>query len=93
MKSTDDVLRDVNEIFKKVFENDNLSIGMETTANDIDAWDSLSHTLMIVETENYFKIRFKLNELFTFKNVGDMVTAIQSKLELSPPLSLTEQQR
>ena len=57
---------------------------METTANDVDGWDSLSHTLMIVETEKHFKIRFKLKELLSFRNVGDMVTAIQSKLQPSP---------
>jgi acyl carrier protein len=81
MKSTSDIIQEVNEIFKKVFESNDLNIGMETTANDIDGWDSLSHTLMIVEAEKHFRIRFKLRELLSFKNVGDMVLAIQSKLQ------------
>jgi acyl carrier protein len=81
MRSTTDIIAEVNEIFKKVFGSDDINIGMETTANDIEQWDSLNHTLMITEAERHFKIRFKLKELLSFKNVGDMVMAIQSKLQ------------
>jgi acyl carrier protein len=80
---TQDILSQVNILFKKIFENENISVNMETTANDVDEWDSLNHTAMISEMERHFNIKFKLKEMLGFKNVGDMVNTIHSKLQES----------
>lgn len=69
----------LNEIFCEVFDDD-LSMTPEMTANDVDGWDSLSHVNLIVAVENAFKIRFSQKELLTFKNVGDLLKAIESKI-------------
>ncbi len=75
------ILSELTGIFKKVFENDSVILQMDTTANDVDGWDSLTHTSMIVEVEKHFNVKFKLKEVLGFKNVGDMVNMIHTKLE------------
>jgi acyl carrier protein len=74
-------LRDkLNEIFCEVFDDDDIKIAPEMTANDVDGWDSLSHVNLIVAIESKFNIRFSQKELLTFKNVGDLLNCIQGKI-------------
>jgi len=70
----------LNAIFCEVFDDEDIVIAPELTANDIDGWDSLSHVNLIVTIESRFNIRFSQKELLTFKNVGDLLHAIASKL-------------
>ena len=70
----------LNSVFCQVFDDDDIKIAPETTANDIDGWDSLSHVNLIVAAEAHFGIRFSQKELLTFKNVGDLLKAIESKI-------------
>ena len=58
---TTEILVQVNIIFKEVLDNQELLINQETSANDVDDWDSLTHIQLIVSIEKYFKIRFKAN--------------------------------
>jgi acyl carrier protein len=75
-----DLLQDLTPIFREVFDDDGIVLTPETTANDIDAWDSLSHMNMVLAVEVKFKIRFALGELPSLRNVGDLATLIQKKL-------------
>jgi acyl carrier protein len=67
-------------IFRMVFDDDDIAIDRQTTANDVDGWDSLSHVNLIVAVENSFGIRFTQKELLTFRNVGDLLGSIESKI-------------
>ncbi len=67
------------QIFRQVFDDDDIQIAPEMTANDIDGWDSLSHVNLIVAIESQFNIHFSQKELLTFKNVGDLLNSIRSK--------------
>ena len=75
--NTEEIL---NGVFQLVFEDDTIQITDEMTADDIDGWDSLSHVNLIVAVETQFKIRFNQKELLTFKNVGDLLRSIESKI-------------
>jgi acyl carrier protein len=70
----------LNQIFCEVFDDDDIKIAPEMTANDIDGWDSLSHVNLIVAIESKFNIRFIQKELLTFKNVGDLLNCTRSKI-------------
>lgn len=70
----------LNEIFCEVFDDDDIKITPEMTANDVDGWDSLSHVNLIVAIETKFNILFSQKELLTFKNVGDLLNCIRSKI-------------
>jgi acyl carrier protein len=73
-------MEDLNAVFCKVFDDESIRLKPEMTANDIDGWDSLSHVNLIVAVETKFKIRFNQKELLTFKNVGDLLHSIESKM-------------
>ena len=73
-------LEKLNDIFRTVFDNDEINIRPEMTANDVDGWDSLSHVNLILAVEQGFGVRFNQKELLTFKNVGDLLRCVESKL-------------
>jgi len=81
MTTSEQILAEVNEIFKDVLENEDLVILRPSTAEDIDEWDSLTHIQLVVGIEKHFKIRFTSSEINKFKNVGEMCDAILNKLE------------
>ncbi len=76
-----DTLARVTPIFHQVFEDDSIVIKRETTADDVDAWDSLSHINLVIAIEMEFNIRFALGELQTLKNVGEMCDLIDKKVK------------
>lgn len=67
-------------IFRRVFNNDDIEITDELTANDVANWDSLSHMILIGEVEKSLGITFRLKELNKMKNTGNMMDIILSKL-------------
>lgn len=70
----------LTQIFRTVFNEPALKLTPGTTANDVDAWDSLSHLNMISAVEKEYGIKFKLKDLVKLKNVGDLVQIIEVKL-------------
>lgn len=74
------LLIQVNKIFCDILDIDNLVLKEETTANDVEDWDSLSHIQLIVEIEKHFKIKFKASEIQNLKNVGGMCEIILKKI-------------
>ena len=74
------MINEVNEIFIKILDDHSIVLNENTTTDDIDAWDSLNHIQIIIAIEKNYKIRFNLNELLNFKNVGDLCNGIENKL-------------
>lgn len=74
--STLDKLQDV---FRNVFDDDSLEITPETTAQDIEAWDSVQHVTLMLEVEDAFKVRLSTSEMAYLKNVGDLVNLLDTK--------------
>jgi acyl carrier protein len=72
------ILSQVNEIFTSVLKKP-ATLSLETTASDVDGWDSLTHIMLIDRIEKHFSIKFKLMEIMKFKNVGDIVACIRKK--------------
>ncbi len=70
----------LNSVFCRVFDDNDIKISSETTANDIDGWDSLSHVNLVVAIEKHFGIKFKSSEIMKWKNVGQMHESIKEKL-------------
>jgi len=70
----------LTQVFRQVFDDPEITLKPETTADDVDGWDSLSHVNLIVAVENCFNIRFSQKEVTSFKNVGDLAKGVDSKL-------------
>lgn len=70
----------LNEVFRDVFDDRKITVDENTTADDIEDWDSLAHINLISAVEDEFGMRFKMGEVSTMKNVGEMVEIIQSRI-------------
>lgn len=70
------VFKTVNEIFRDVFDDEGIVVGEETTAKDIEDWDSLEHINLIAAIEQEFGIKFTMGQVVSMKNVGEMVDII-----------------
>lgn len=69
------------QVFRNVFKNDAITISPETTAADIEQWDSITHLDLITATEEAFNIEITGFDVMGLKNVGDLLNLIQRKLE------------
>ena len=70
------VYENLNEVFQYVFDDDSITVQDETTAADIEDWDSLEHINLVVAVEKAFGIKFSMGEVNTMKNVDAMVDII-----------------
>ncbi|MBU0763949.1 MAG: acyl carrier protein [Bacteroidetes bacterium] len=75
-----EILAQVNDLIRQVFGNKNIHITEQTTARDVEEWDSFNNTRLLVAIEKHFGIRFALKEIITFSNVGKLCEGIKSKL-------------
>jgi len=75
-----DIYRKLDEVFQDVFDDESIHVSDETTANDIEDWDSLEHINLMVAVENAFGIKFNMGQIGSLKNVGEMVDLIEKKV-------------
>ena len=75
-----EILAKVEEIFREELELDDLVLTDETTAEDVEGWDSLSHIQLVAAMEEAFGIEFKSREILSWDNVGDLIDSIQKKV-------------
>ncbi len=70
------VLSELQLIFQDAFLDNELQINEETTAADIEDWDSLMQVTLISAIEKKYQKQFMLEDVLGLENVGDMVTLI-----------------
>jgi acyl carrier protein len=75
------IIKQVNEIFVDVLDNEDIKLTPDTTATDVEDWDSLNHIQLVVAIEKHFKMRFTTAEINGWKNVGEMCNAIETRLK------------
>ena len=69
---TQTILNEMSLIFRDVLDN-------ETTAQDVEGWDSLTNMQLINKIEKKFNVRFTFRDIVKLKNVGDICHAILTK--------------
>lgn len=75
-----DITEKLTDVFREVFDDDSIVLSDDMTADDVDAWDSMSHVNLIIAIEIAFGIEFKQSEIQNFDNVGELRHSIESKL-------------
>jgi acyl carrier protein len=73
------IFEGLNEVFRDVFDDEDITVAENTTSEDIDDWDSLEHINLIVATEKKFGIKFTMSEVTGMKNVGEMADIIAQR--------------
>jgi acyl carrier protein len=76
----DQIKSKVTEIIRDVLDDETIILTRETTANDVEDWDSLAHISIIVAIEKEFYIKFDLTELKPIQNVGQLLDMINRKI-------------
>ena len=76
----EEVFEKVNEVFRDVFDDEDITVTDVTTAEDIEDWDSLEHINLIAGMESAFGMKFTMGEVISMKNVGEMVDIIISRI-------------
>lgn len=71
----------IEQIAKTVFQDENIVLQAETTAEDIERWDSLSNMIFLHEIETTFKVKFAFREVRALKNVGELKALILKKTQ------------
>ena len=69
----------LNKVFRDVFDDDSINVTPKTTAKDIEDWDSLEHITLISAVEREFKMKFKMGEISSMKNVGEMASIVAAR--------------
>jgi acyl carrier protein len=75
----DPILTRLSSIFREVFDDDDLVLKPELTANDVDGWDSLTHIRLILSVQKAFGVKFSAVEMSRLKNVGDLIALTKHK--------------
>lgn len=73
------ILNQLNLIFQEILKKDNITLTADTTAQDVDGWNSLTNMLLISRIEKEFNVRFTFRDIVRFKNVGDICNAVLTK--------------
>ena len=69
----------VQDIFRDIFDVEDLVISNTTNSDEIEDWDSLNHINLVSAIEKEFKIKFALGELMMLKDVGDMIDLMMTQ--------------
>lgn len=73
----------MTEVFRLVLGDPSLTLSDQTTAPDIDGWDSVAHINLMFALEAEFGIQFAGNEFARFTDVGDLRRTLEAKTGLS----------
>mgnify|MGYP000390532998 CR=1 FL=1 len=74
-----EIIEKLNGVFSDVFDEE-IVVTPQTTASDIEDWDSLTHITLISEVEDAFNVKFSMKEVMGMQNVGEMIDIIQKRI-------------
>ncbi|MDG1728593.1 MAG: acyl carrier protein [Algibacter sp.] len=77
----EEILVSIRKSFVRVLEHDNFELNETTTAKDVDGWESITHLLIMNDVESAFNIKFKLMDLMSMENVGDLINTVMKEIQ------------
>jgi acyl carrier protein len=76
----DQIHERIQNVFRDVFDEDNLVLRGDLTAADVENWDSLTHINLIVGIERALKVKFTTSEVSALQNAGELEALVRKKL-------------
>jgi acyl carrier protein len=77
----DPIITGLTAVFRDVFDDDEIVLRPDLTADDVDGWDSLAHIRLILSVQKKFGVKFSPIEMNRLKNVGDLIALTRQKQE------------
>lgn len=75
----DEIYAALTGIFRDVFDDPDMELRPDLSADDVPEWDSFNHISIVVASEMKFAVSFGASELETLQNVGDFVALVAQK--------------
>ena len=75
----DDILKGITDIVKDILGKDDINLTEDSTAKDIEGWDSLAHISILEAVQSEYSVKFDLEEIIDMASVGDIITAVVNK--------------
>jgi acyl carrier protein len=79
--TNDEILEKLQGVFRNIFDDDTIVLTGNTTANDIEEWDSLNQIKIILACEQVFMCKLNARKINTLENVGQMVDYVAGELK------------
>ncbi len=83
--NSDDILSQVRGIIADVLDQPDLKVDRQTSADNVEDWDSFNHINIVVAVEARFGIKFHTADIEELRNVGELVDLIERKLQARQP--------
>ena len=74
------ILERLQPIFRDVFDDEDITVRPETTAEDVEGWDSLMHVSLMINIERAFGVRFSTTEVASMTNVGELARLLEQRI-------------
>lgn len=74
-----EIMKKLEKVFRNVFDDEGITISRDTTAYDIEEWDSLEHINLIIAIEQEFGVHFSLEETTKLKSVGEIADSLEKE--------------
>ncbi|MDR3530157.1 MAG: acyl carrier protein [Rhodopila sp.] len=72
-----EILQRLADVVRRTFPGAaSLTITMETTADQVQGWDSLAHALFLMRVERALAVRFEPMDVVDLANIGGLVCLI-----------------
>ena len=72
-----EILNKLQTVYRDVLDDENIVLTEDTTADDIEEWDSLTHVQIVAEIQKVFGVKFSAKEMLLWESVGDIIDAIE----------------
>lgn len=79
-----EILSDLAQLFRDVFDDQEIVLGPETTADDIVGWDSMSQVRLAVEIEHRFGVKIKSARMEKLRSVRGILELIGGRSTMVP---------
>jgi acyl carrier protein len=67
----------LEDVFRQVLDDDDIELGDQTTAADVEGWDSLAHITLMFSIENEFGVQFNAEEFGQIENIGELKRSLE----------------
>ena len=73
------VYRELAPIFSDVFMRDDIALGPDLSARDVEDWDSFKQIEIIIAVEQRFSVKFTSKEVDTMRTLGDLAAIVAAR--------------